>query len=44
MESEPIRDRASLLTSARFTPWASTAPLSATRVDEVRLSLPNYAV
>jgi hypothetical protein len=29
MESEPDRDRASLLTSARPRAWASTAPLSA---------------
>lgn len=35
-ESEPIRDRASLLTSARLRPWASIAPLSATEGEVTR--------
>jgi hypothetical protein len=28
MESEPVRDRASLLTTARVTPWCSSHPFS----------------
>jgi hypothetical protein len=38
MESEPIRDRASPLTSARRKPWDSISPLSALEDEPVRVS------
>jgi hypothetical protein len=39
-ESEPIRDRASLLTSARLRLWRSCLPLSATENEPVRARAP----
>ena len=41
MESEPIRDRASLLTSARLRPWRSSRPLSAVEDETVMEAVPD---
>ena len=41
MESEPIRDRASLLTSARLRPWRSSRPLSAVEDEAARVRSPS---
>ena len=41
MESEPIRDRASLLTSARLRPWRSNRPLSAVEDEAARVRSPS---